>query len=189
MKKIISLATVALLAVSAQSASINWGNTTSSLIRDLSGTAMTSAMATTAGFTITLMYLDNGMDSYPGVASVGAAVTPASFGKTPGALQSASDSYTFGTDYTTGDQFFIRATATFGGQDYYMDIFEGNTYGNTWAIAGTDNSAGDTFAWTAGTYGGPAGTAGTSGTWVPVPEPATAALALAGLAMLIRRRK
>lgn len=180
---------LALLAISSQAATINWGNSATSLIRDNAGTLLTGAAATTAGFQIQLMYLSAGMASYPGVASVGAAVTPATMStKTAGTLTSASDTYTFNTDYTTGSEFFIRATATFGGQQYTMDVFELNSYGNTFALAAIGNAGSDAFVWAPGTYGG-TGTEGAAGKWVPVPEPATAALAIAGLAMLIRRRK
>lgn len=188
-KSLITLAAL-MLAVSTQAATINWVNTTSSKIVGLDGvTALTSANAIAAGFAVQLMFLDSAMVSYPGVATVGAAVTPASMStKTAGLLTSASDTYTFNTHYTTGDEFFVRATATFGGTDYYMDIFQNNTYGDTFAIAATTDSGTDNFVWTNASYGG-TGTVGDAGKWIAVPEPATGMLALAGVAMLIRRRR
>ena len=95
-------------------------------------------------------------------------------------------------DYTTsGNSFFARAYATFDDKTYFIDLFGGAGTGGTWTMTQSgDESAKEVFAWSAGTYGGATATAvGTKNAWVAVPEPSSAALALAGLAMLIKRRK
>lgn len=187
---ILAIATL-FIAASVQAATINWGNngTTSPLVGLDGVTKLTSATGTAAGLAVTLMYLEDGMTSYEGVAAVDLGGTTASMStKTAGLLSNASDVYTLGTHYSTGAEFFIRATATFGGTDYYMDIFQNNTYGDTFTTAATLNTGSDTFAWSAASYGG-TGVVGDAGKWIAVPEPATGMLALAGVAMLIRRRR
>ena len=99
--------------------------------------------------------------------------------------------YAFPTVHTTGDQFYIKATMTYSGTDYYFFVGSAGSGADAgsvtpWAITAVDNGGTDTFTWattaSGASYGG-------ASTWVAVPEPGTTALALAGLALLIRRRK
>ena len=96
------------------------------------------------------------------------------------------------TAYTdAGSSFFARAYATLGGQTYFIDLFGGDQSDGTWKMtASGDARTTQAFGWSNGTYGGATATsAGTKNAWVAVPEPSTAALALAGLALLLKRRK
>ncbi len=102
------------------------------------------------------------------------------------------------TGYTTsGNQFFARAYATFDEKTYFIDLFGGTGTGGVWVNEKTGNQTViETLAWVEGStaaespYGGSTATAaGAKNAWVAVPEPSTAMLALAGLALLIKRRK
>ena len=92
--------------------------------------------------------------------------------------------------YKTTDLFFMRAFATFNGVEYYMDIFKDGIYGSGYSYSGDwgDPSQVTVFNIGSGSFGG-IGTAGDVGKWIAVPEPATAGLAFAGLALLFRRRR
>lgn len=99
------------------------------------------------------------------------------------------------TDYTTaGNSFFARAYATFDDKTYFIDLFGGSGTDGVWTMANSgDARTTEAFAWSNATYGGATSeTVGTKNAWVavtPIPEPSSAALALAGLALLIKRRK
>jgi hypothetical protein len=177
MKKLIATtAAIMLLAGGASAAAINWGNSALTKITGLGGEAITSANYSTYNLVISLVD-----------ASTDATVQTASTIGSKSGYLAGEYNYAFDVDHTTGDQFYIKATMTYSGTDYFFFIGSNGAVGDAvsatpWAIAATDPTGSDTFEWnTTSTYGG--------STWVPVPEPATAALALAGLAMLIRRRK
>ena len=96
------------------------------------------------------------------------------------------------TGFTSSDYLFFRAFATFEGVDYYMDLFANDTYGEGWNYVGNWNDPLGETKWgiAPDSFGG-TGTAGDIGKWIviPVPEPATAGLAFAGLALLFRRKR
>ncbi len=184
MKKILTLASVAfLIAATSQAATINWGNTTGTLITTLGGGGITQTQAVDANLTITLYNITDGsaLQTLSGSSAIS--------GMTAGLMINAGVSFTYGDGPTStgeNDQFMVMLTATFAGTDYYMDIYQSGT--TPWTFTGTDNSAIQAFSWTAGGGGGP-GTVGQTNVWIPVPEPASGMLALAGAAMLLRRRR
>ncbi len=93
---------------------------------------------------------------------------------------------------TAGQNFFARVYTSFEGKTYFMDVFGGAGEGGVWTtMQSGDESAQEKLTWTNSTnYGGKISTTvGTKNAWVAVPEPSTAALALAGLALLIKRRR
>ena len=105
---------------------------------------------------------------------------------------------TTNTEYTTAEnKFFARAYAIFNEQTYFIDLFGGSGTGGVWVNEKSgDQSVLEQFAWAKGDsaaaspFGGSTSTSvGTKNAWVAVPEPSTAALALAGLALLLKRRK
>ena len=99
---------------------------------------------------------------------------------------------TSNTDYTTtGNSFFARAYTVFNDKTYFIDLFGGSGTGGVWTMQQSgDEAAKEVFTWSNATYGGATSdTVGTKNAWVAVPEPSTAMLALAGLALLIKRRR
>ncbi len=101
-------------------------------------------------------------------------------------LSSTNDKYT-----DAGNSFFARAYATFDGQEYFIDLFGGKGSEGVWTMASSgDSRVTERFAWESQTYGGAKATSvGAKNAWVAVPEPTTAALALLGLGMLLKRRR
>ena len=203
MKKFLTMAVVA-MAMSASATSVFWGaNTSNSKIFGLtSGTTM-SVTGETASMTIYyLLYSDydailalgkvaaselkdtNG-DSYVMATAKGQTSTSS------GAAGRFQKSSTVTAFETSGVKYFARAYATFDGKEYFVDLFGGAETDGTWAttLAG-DESIQEQLAWSNQSYGGSTSTSvGTKNSWVAVPEPSTAMLALAGLALLIKRRR
>ena len=184
MKKLMIAAAIVCAAVMTQAAQIKWGNGTTSKVVGLDGsTALTAANAGAYNFAISLIAAAD--DSVVQTLSGSSAINSMSAGVL---ATSAAWAYTFNTDATTGNAFYILATMTVDGKDYEMKI---DNAGSNWAIAATDNTGKDTFTWAAGTYGGLAETA-TVGKWsaAAVPEPTSGLLLLLGIgAMALRRRR
>lgn len=93
---------------------------------------------------------------------------------------------------TAGVDFFARVYTSFEGKTYFMDVFAGSGTDGVWTTTlSGDESIQEKLSWANSTnYGGKTSTTvGTKNSWVAVPEPSTAALALAGLALLLKRRK
>jgi len=173
MKKLMIVAAVALFAGMSQAAQVAWGNVGStSGLYALNGTSkITAANATAWGLTLTLMHLD-GTPTASSTSSINS--------MTAGQLQNATWNYTFGTDATTGDKFYIHAVMNVDGKDYEMDIAKDNPF----ALTAVNNTGTDTFTWAAGNYGG--------AMWsevAPVPEPTSGLLMLLGMAGLALRRR
>ena len=88
-----------------------------------------------------------------------------------------------------GVDYFVRIYATLDGKDYFMDLKNG---GDTafWTTAKDGaNSVSEILGFSDAVYGGDTGKLGDWNKWVAVPEPATAGLAIAGLALLFKRRR
>ena len=186
MKKIIGLALI-MGCVAAQAASINWGSTASLYY----GT--TSVGSKVTGY---LVYLGGAGSTWSAVDPVGIAngtVTApvantkvSSLSKVAGAVDSGTAPYFVANPPVDGTSVYGVMFVYTSGTDKWYNL------GNLYTFDTTDNAtyynqALDTFTWKDSTIASNASTSAQG--WTPVPEPATAALALAGLAMLIRRRK
>ena len=162
--------------VGAQAASINWGNSASSLIYGLDGsTEMTTGLATTYALSVELVDADGNT----------VATSSAFNSMKAGALSSTPYTYTYGDAYSAGSTFSIIAKMTVDGQAYEMKI------GDFTITSAADNTGKDTFTWNAGTYGGLAdtGTAGSGASWAAVPEPTSGLLLALGICGLALKRK
>ncbi len=191
MKKALTLAVVAALAVSTQAVTISWGSGGQINIVD-EGVPTLMVSSSLAGTTaMGLFFLGNtggSLLTVEDLTSADAIVTSSTVGG------KSSNSSTFTTqeyldlsiaagDVVAGDVFavfFIYDTGDVSG--WYTDATLTTMFNSTYTFTGseTDSTTG------IGTWGN---AGGTGQVYVPVPEPATAALAIAGLAMLIRRRK
>lgn len=199
--KIATLVLVGLFCSTASAVTIQWGgNASTAKINGLTaGTSMTVGPdAQTAS--MTMYYFDySDYDTIIGLGKVEASalssyVVSQASGQTSTSANAAGRvaKSSTNTDYdTAGASFFARAYATFEDKTYFIDLFGGNGTGGVWTLSQSgDARTSETFAWTAATYGGATATAvGTKNAWVAVPEPSSAALALAGLALLLKRRK
>ena len=200
MKKAFTAIAVLALTIGAASAlSFQWG--TSAKI-SFNGTQLTTA-ALAAPATVELIYLgtdkawsfdESGLvtDEVVSTGSVtvtgGAANKGKGNGKFDGKLlgEAFADKSTFGN----GNVFGVLITYTDANGDVWYNL-SSNTY--TLANAADDGSVIPkqtfAFAWTNDESGAEAPTAG-GGWWtVPVPEPVSAGLALAGIALLLKRRR
>ena len=191
MKKTILFAMMFVTSFS-QAVTINWGG--AGIITDPFGTQITSSVA--SGLVIQMWVVGVGEESDHAVDSK----IPTFATKGARELNALASQF---VGYTTLDVFYFRAFATFlvddgnGGeisQNFYMDIWNTGGVGKGWSFTGDWSDVGATADWTASfvgkTFGG-TGDEGSVGKWiaVPVPEPATAAMALAGLALLFRRKR
>ena len=172
MKKLMIVAAVALLAGMSQAAQIKWGNGTSSKLVGLDGTtAITAANATAWGLTLTLMHADG-----TATPSTQSSINSMS----AGVMSTSTWNYTYGTDASNGDEFYIHAIMTVDKKEYEMDIGKDSPF----AISAVNNTGTDTFTWAAGSYGG--------SMWketAAVPEPTSGLLMLLGMAGLALRRR
>ena len=189
MKKIITMMVLALVAVSASAAQIEWG-TNGQMFNDQTAMTKNNGYSTTAY----LVYLAGGSwDSFD----------IASFVADPSAALGTKTANAMGTVSTTSGNYSINVgDAIPGTTDKVVD--GSSTFGIIFLSSGTGfgndktyyvQSEAYTFDTASGNYivaeetftATPSLAKGT--TWTAVPEPASAMLALAGVAMLIRRRK
>ncbi len=189
MKKIVTLMVLALVAVSASAAQIKWG-TSGQLFNDQTAMTKANGYSTTAY----LVYLAGGSwDSFDMTAF--AADTSSAIGtKTAnvlGTVSTTSGFYTFAVGDTipgSSDKIvdgsstfgivFLSSGTGFGDDKTYYVQSEAYTFDTS---SSNYNVIEETFTATPSVAKG--------STWTAVPEPASAMLALAGVAMLIRRRK
>ena len=190
MKKFITMMVVALVAVSASAASFNWGTGATKV--SFGGTAVTSAngamgyLVLLTGTSLEASVIENAISAPSAVAnqantSVG---FPAVLGRIGGTYDSA--------DVANGQNYGMFITYSDGTDTWYN--FSSTVYTVSGLADATSSLDDATFAFDFTTQNevsnGDAITAGKG--WykaVAVPEPASAMLALAGVAMLIRRRK
>ena len=176
MKKFVTMMVVALVAVSASAASIDWVVTLgrSGKFLDSTGTAMSGTIYLVLADTTFNATTAEEFESQLTAATLGTDTVTS--GKNTGTMLTAtSDAITAGTNY----DFAIVVYDTANSQ-YYMSA-SNNQYAYT---AGVDDPLQITFTAAQAT-----GNASWAPTYTAVPEPASAMLALAGVAMLIRRRK
>ncbi|MBQ2281436.1 MAG: PEP-CTERM sorting domain-containing protein [Kiritimatiellae bacterium] len=188
MKKIVIIAAVALVAMSMQAAQINWG---------LTGMIKFNNNLVGSGATLTLVCLDGvtdwetyAKDVAAGKATSGIAATKTSETTSMAIPTMKSYAYTWsdeGTDIANaeikkGTDFAFVVTVQDAGKSYYWasDAFTVSDTSSNW------NGTKNTYTMSV-TVSNAMGSDGSK--WTAVPEPASAMLALAGVAMLIRRRK
>ena len=202
MKKTLLAMAIVATTISASAVSISWsGNTSNSKLFGLTdgSTLSVGTGSETAGLKAYYILYSN----YETVKALGKveaseietyAVATAS-GQTSGSAGAAGRMGTSSTttDFTdAGVSFFARVYTSFEGKSYFMDVFGGSGDGGVWTTTSSgDETVVEKLAWANSTsYGGSTSTSvGTKNAWVAVPEPSTAALALAGLARLLKRRK
>ena len=176
MKKFVTMMVVALVAVSASAASIDWqitlgrtGKFVDSTGAALNGTIYLVLADTTFNATTAEEFTDQLTAATLGTEKV-------TSGKGSGSVLTAtSDVITAGTKYDFAVVVYDAANAK-----YYMSA-SANQYAYQ---SGVDDATQITFDAAMAT-----GNASWAPTYTAVPEPASAMLALAGVAMLIRRRK
>ena len=185
MKKLASLICL-LAAFTASATSVDWKSNTLSF-EDTSLKKSTDVV----GY---LVYLASGslassytMDDSFSAATVGTVVSSDSDGANKGGQVTGTAEWDYGT-YKNGDSFALVLS--------YADSASGKTY---WQISSTVNTldgisdetsiptAFSNYDGSSAVSSGKSISAGSG--WVAVPEPSTAALALAGLALLLKRRK
>ena len=173
MKKLMMAVAIVCAAVGAQAAQINWANATTSTITDLTGADMSKSYYTSLIVSL--------VDSEGTVVASTTAI-----GMTAGVLTGTGLTYTYsyGTDYSTGDTFSILAKLTVDGKEYEMSFGE-------FSITAVNDTGTDKFVWADGTYGGLAdtGTAGSGASWAAVPEPTSGLLLALGICGLALKRK
>ena len=200
MKKLLIATLLLAGTISAQAVALSWsGNTTATKLLGLTaGTDMTTGTGSETA-SIIVYYLDySKYDTVIGLGAVEASeISDYSVTTAKGQVAAnANAAGRFGTSATytgkttSGDTYWARIYADFGGKTYFMDAFGGSDTAGTWTTTKSgDSTIQEKFAW-AGSFGGSTSTTvGTKNAWVAVPEPSTAALALAGLALLLKRRK
>ena len=187
-KTLLALALVAGFATTASALSFNW--TTSAALK-FNDTALKSSTDVT-GY---LVYLASG--SLETSYALSDDSTASSVASSIGTLVSTQNkttalskingkaSFDYGT-YNNGDVFAMLLVYTNGSDTYY------NLSSTTYTLSGisdeTSTPENATFTFSNATVGESSSLTAGSG-WTAVPEPSTAALALAGLALLLKRRK
>ena len=199
MKKAFTAIAVLALTVGAASAlAFDWATSTAITFN---GTKLNSA-ALAAPATVELIYLGTdkawsfdelGVPTDEAVSTGSIATTglAGNRGKASGVIdQSLGTSFADGSKFGNGNVFGVLITYTDANGDVWYNL-SSNTF--TLSNAADDGSVIDrqtfAFAWTKDESGAEAPTAG-GGWWtVPVPEPVSAGLALAGIALLLKRRR
>ena len=203
MKTITSTFLLFLFAVSASATSITWsGNGANAKLFGLTSGSTLSVGPSSETASLTVYYLlysdydaikDLGKVEASELESFIQASVKGQTSTSTGASGRFAGTTTAVTTFTeAGVSFFARAYGTFEGKTYFMDVFGGSSADGTWTLSTPgDASAQEKFSWVNSTdYGGKTSTSvGAKNAWVAVPEPSTAALALAGLALLLKRRK
>lgn len=180
MKKTILIMSIALAAMISSAASIKWsvGNGT---IKNLDGTANVSGadlyffIGTASDSDVLAAFSKVGSDWVFDSDKLISASTP---------LLATGSSNGGGGKPVGADVYFDALISETTATDFFCIVvidgyYQLGTYSSKGYDAGNVASSPTTAAFTSGDFGG----------WQKVPEPATAALALAGLALLIRRRK
>ena len=210
-KSLLSLCTL-LLAFSASAVTVSWsGNTSNSKFTGLTSGAALSGGAGSETASITVYYIL--YSNFDSLIAEGASLDEDAFkdlnlavATAAGNAVNANAAGRIGTSSataaqtTSGVNYFARAYATIGGDSYFMDIFGGSGNGGVWTTTQNgDATVVEKLSWANGTYGGGVATeVGAANMWVAVstepitpevPEPATGALALAGVALLFKRRR
>ena len=191
MKKFLTIAAVALVAMSVQAAQINWGLT--------GQVKFNNTLVGNGGATFTLVCLEGVADwaTYANDIATGTATAGIAATKVTNAgsmAPSTTGPYIYNWADTTdvsaaqvakGTDFAFMVTYSDGTDTYFWasDVFTVTDSGSNW------NGTNQAYTMSA-TVANAMGTTGTNWTKATaVPEPASAMLALAGVAMLIRRRK
>ena len=196
MKKLFTLLTAFGLVSAASAATIGFANSGAANLVGLDGSTLLVTGDIT-GFEIYYLGTDNALGGTDAAADSvawktgNASVNFSDIGKTAGQLGALTVDGVAAPTWAVGDEFYLRLFATFSGKDYYMDIFAGNVFGEGFALTDVTAQGSNVFTWGQVSHGG-TGTAGTAGKWIEstaVPEPATAGLAIAGLALLFKRRR
>lgn len=185
MKKTFTFIAVAVFAMTSQGAQIAW---------NLSNVAFGGSKLADAGteFVASLFYLGNGgslAESYSADDIAALDIKESATGTTSKAANAGTYTLTEGSD-KNGDVFGMLLSYTTGGKTYY------NIAATTYTLSGFADATStvDSYklaasAMTYTTADASVTKASPGGGWTVVPEPSTAALALAGLALLLKRRK
>ena len=189
MKKFLTIAAVALVAMSVQAAQINWGLT--------GQVKYNGALVGNGGATFTLVCLDGITDwaTYANDVALGATDGVVTTKTTNAGSMSVPTSgywafnWADATDISSkqvlaGTDFAFVVSYSNGADTFFWasDAFTVTDSGSNWNATSTTYTMSTTVA-------NAMGTTGSNWTKAAVPEPSSAMLALAGVAMLIRRRK
>ena len=196
MKKLMTLALTTLAVVAAQAANINWtvSGTASSIVYDIKPDGSGSSTTTFSGSAYLIIADDlsslSGLKSQSAFESALSAITLETVSVSAGAKPSVTK------QLVSNDQLNDGTSTTFGLLVYSTDS-DGNGYYKVATVSATPWADGTpTSAQKTVTTPWAKVAADTSAPWTkawtkpqPVPEPATGALALAGVALLFRRRR
>ena len=177
---------IAIAAITSQAAQINWGATGQIKFDNANVGSSGATLKLVALFNVTDDWSTYALDVAKGTATGNVVATKAT--NTGSAALPATSPYgfTFGEEnnisskvFVDGAKFAMVALTTQDGKDYYWasDVYE--------VSESSSNYNGTSKTYTMSVVAGNSINTG----WKAVPEPSTAALALAGLALLLKRRK